>query len=104
MEEEEEQRQAVFFDFDGLFFQPDTRWKVVQSSLEKLGTRLSFEECCRFFDGVVSAKRDARISDYFGIGEYKFDEVEFSPDRNVVQPGTLPEEVLPLTSPVRALG
>ncbi len=75
MFEDDLNTRAAVYDFDGLWFQPDVRWKIVNTHLGVLGSPVRETEGCRIFESILRENPEARIHEYFALDGYQLDRI-----------------------------
>ena len=80
----DEQKNAAFFDFDGMFFQPGTSWKVANPLLGKIGTRIPYDKSFKLFEEIRGNDQKADVSDYFTLNEFEYKLIDEIKDENIL--------------------
>lgn len=65
-----ENAQAAVFDFDGIIFQPGSKWKIRNPQIGVLGTRIPWEDACLIFEKILAVNPQARLSEFYLLNEY----------------------------------
>lgn len=68
-----EETRAAIFDFDGIIFHPDTKWKVSDVRLGSTGSRISFEKALSSFKSLSRDNPDLLLTDCFTLDEFEYD-------------------------------
>ena len=72
----EDSKCAAVFDFDGVFFQPDTSWKIANPSMGVVGSRIPCKEGYRRFEEIRREEPDAELDEYFVPDEFEYEAVD----------------------------
>lgn len=67
-----EERQAAVFDFDGVIFHKETRWKVINPRAGVLGSGMHWTKACKVYENIVDASPGTALNDVFHLDEYSF--------------------------------
>ena len=75
---------AAFFDFDGIIFQTNTCWKVMNPLIGRTGARVSCLKAYQMFEEIRREKPESKLSDYFTLDEYEYETIRRGERDNVV--------------------
>ena len=83
---------AAIFDFDGILFHPESRWKIRDVRLGQLGSRVSFQEAFDLFQSHQGSYPDLLLTDCFVLDEFDY------PTASSDTPNITPPEVIARTA------
>ncbi|MCB1172529.1 MAG: hypothetical protein KDK39_03135 [Leptospiraceae bacterium] len=76
---------AAVFEFDGIIFHPEARWKIRDIRLGVLGSRVNFPEALHMYQSHVEQYPEMLLTDCFTLDEFEYPFIESS-DENITPP------------------
>lgn len=84
MENNNDEKRAAFFDFDGIFFKRNKFWNVSNPKIGVIGSRVPHEKGFKIFRNILEADSSALITDYFKIAEFEYEDPADSSGENII--------------------
>lgn len=89
VDEIQDEHKAAIFDFDGVVFQPDAGWKIIDARLGVVGSRVRWERGCVLYENYRRHNPDALITECFALDEYAYGSAPVDGALNITPPDSV---------------
>jgi hypothetical protein len=80
-----EEKNAAVFDFDGVLYSSTARWKVIDTRLGVIGSRVTWERGLRLYDQASQKFEGIKLTECFAPDEFEFASVREHPHLTLPQ-------------------
>ena len=80
---------AAFFDFDGIWYNPQQIWQIKHIHAGILGSSISWKDAYKYCNKLKNKQQNICLTDYYKIPQTKWHVVSFEESNNVTPPEAL---------------